>query len=250
MILLSVDVGNTRTKVGVFQDTELQQVDIFPTEELKRIPKKYDYAYAIISSVSNLPAPATLKFGEKRLLLLNHQTPLPFENKYKTPKTLGADRVAAVAGAFSLFPQKNALVIDLGSCITYDFIDDAGVYHGGSIAPGLQMRLQAMHTFTAKLPLVNINNQNIDTPLIGNSTETALLSGAVNGIIAEITQMIRMYTDKFADLQIVICGGNATLLANEIPMKISVMPELVLIGLNSILRYHLPHLDEWESTLH
>lgn len=255
MITLSVDVGNTRIKVGVFQNDELIKVDIFSTQQLLSIPENYAYEFAIISSVgvATLPVFVSQAFGKKKLFLLNYQTPLPFVNGYQTPKTLGADRVAAVAGAFSLYPKKNVLVVDAGSCITYDFIDRDARYHGGNISPGVQMRLRAMHTFTAKLPLVNLNTINKGTheiPLIGTHTETALLSGAFKGTVAEITQMIRMYSDKFADLQIVLCGGDTALLAHEMPRYIRIIPDLVLIGLNNILYYTLNNSVDWQATLH
>lgn len=248
MITLSVDIGNTRIKVGVFQNTELIKVDIFSTRQLLSIPKNYTYEFAIISSVGSIPIFTLQAFGKKKLFILNYQTPLPFINTYQTPKTLGTDRLAAIAGAFSLYPQKNVLVVDMGTCITYDFIDASARYLGGSISPGLQMRLKAMHTFTAKLPLVNLNNvleREQKIPLTGYNTETALLSGAFKGAMAEITQMIRMYSDKFADLQIILCGGDATLVAHEMNSTSRLMPDLVLIGLNNILRYTLNQSVAW-----
>lgn len=253
MTTLSVDVGNTRTKVGIFQNAELIKVDVFSTQQLLSIPENYEYEFAIISSVSALPVFVAQAFGKKKLFILNYQTPLPFVNAYQTPKTLGTDRVAAIAGAFRLYPKKNVLVIDVGTCIKYDFIDASARYHGGNISPGLQMRLKAMHTFTAKLPLVNLNTMNNSTrdiPLIGNSTETALLSGAFKGAVAEITQMIRMYSDKFADLQIILCGGDTAFLAHEMQSTLRIIPDLVLIGLNNILCYTLNNSVDWQAMLH
>lgn len=253
MITLSVDVGNTRTKVGVFQNSQLINVDIYSTQQLLSIPENYEYEFAIISSVSHLPVFVSQAFGKKKLFILNYQTPLPFVNAYQSPKTLGTDRIAAIAGAFSLYPQKNVLVIDAGSCITYDFIDATSRYQGGSISPGLQMRLRAMHTFTAKLPLVTINTfeKDIDQiPLTGTSTETALLSGAFKGTVAEIIQMIRMYSDKFADLHSILCGGDAALLAHEVQNNLKIIPDLVLIGLNNILHFTLNSRVDWQAMLH
>ena len=253
MITLSVDVGNTRAKVGVFQNAELVKVDIFSTRQLLSIPENYEYDFAIISSVGTLPVFVAQAFGQKKLFILNYQMLLPFVNAYQTPSTLGTDRIAAIAGAFRLYPQQNVLVVDAGTCITYDFIDASARYHGGGISPGLQMRLKAMHTFTAKLPLVNLSTSNISTseiPLIGSNTETALLSGTFKGTVAEITQMIRMYSDKFADLQIILCGGDTAFLAHEIQSTLKVMPDLVLIGLNNILCYTLNNRVDWQATLY
>jgi type III pantothenate kinase len=253
MITLSVDVGNTRAKVGIFENNALQQVDIFSTQELLKIPKNYEYDYAIVSSVDVLPSLFSQAFGKKKLFLLNHQTKIPFVNAYQTPNTLGSDRLAAIAGAYALYPRKNVLVIDLGSCITYDFIDNNARYLGGGISPGLQMRLKAMHTFTAKLPLVNVDltaKTGEDIPLIGNNTTSSLISGAIMGAAAEITQMIRMYSNKFADLQIILCGGDATFLTKQIPVKTRVIPDLVLAGLNSILLYNLNNSVDRHATLY
>ena len=242
MITLTVDAGNTRVKVGIFENNLLQKVDFFSSQQLLAIPDHYDYEHAIISSVNTLQPPVSQAFGKKSLFLLNYQTKIPFVNDYQTPHSLGADRLAAVAGAHALYPLMNVLVIDLGSCITLDFITSSGQYLGGSIAPGLQMRLKAMHNFTAKLPLIDLNTtqNNMDIPFIGNTTASCLLSGAVMGAAAEITQMIRMYSDKFADLQIILCGGDAAFLAGMVQTDVKVVPDLVLIGLNSILKYNLP----------
>ena len=160
-------------------------------------------------------------------------------NTYETPATIGTDRLAAVAGAQQHFPGQNALSIDAGTCITYDLIDQAGHYRGGLISPGVSMRLQAMHTFTARLPLVEADNSPFN--LTERNTVAALRSGAVGGAAAEISQMIRMYGDKFSDLQVVISGGDALQLISTIRPKhaITVVPDLILIGLNRILQHYV-----------
>ena len=147
-------------------------------------------------------------------------------------ETLGVDRIAAVCGAFALFPEKNCLVIDAGSCITYDVLDQKGNYCGGSISPGLEMRLKAMHTFTARLPLVKVNQQ---VNLIGNSTESCLQSGALYGVLAEIEGIVEKYNQNYAELRVIMCGGDASLFENQLKPTIFVAPDLVLKGLNRIL---------------
>ena len=244
MITLAVDAGNTRIKVGIFKNNVLQKVDFYPPQQFLNIPDKHEYEYVIISSVNAVDVSIHQAFGKKKLFLLNYQTKIPFVNAYQTPQTLGADRLSAIAGAYFLYPQRNVLAIDLGSCITYDFIDATGQYLGGGISPGLQMRLKAMHTFTARLPLVNLDTNvenSTSLSLIGNSTKSSLLSGAVLGAAAEITQMIRMYSDKFADLQIILCGGDAAFIAERVQTEVKIIPDLVLIGLNSILNHNLQY---------
>ncbi|UII28675.1 type III pantothenate kinase [Fulvivirga maritima] len=178
----------------------------------------------------------TLSFTERTFFFLEYNLPLPFTIDYKTPQTLGRDRVAGVAGGQYIFPNANTLVIDLGTCITYDIIDAKNVYHGGGISPGLKMRFKSLHNFTAKLPLIEPTN---DFELIGQSTKESILSGVINGMISEIDGIIRMYTDKFAHLQIIMCGGDAKFFENRIKANIFVAPELVLTGLNRILLYNV-----------
>lgn len=242
MFDLAVDIGNTYTKVGFFKENHLTKVHHQLTSEaLVNLLENTSFRTVIISSVASLPDKLTKIFARaQQVVYIDITTKLPFTNLYATPHTLGTDRIAAVAGGSFLYPEKNVLAIDAGTCITYDFIDQQKQYHGGSIAPGLQMRLKAMHTFTARLPLVNIKEISLDkTPFIGKSTQEAMLSGAIYGTASEITEMIRMYADKFADLQVVICGGDAPYLTKAIRQQHVVVPELILIGLNRILFYNV-----------
>jgi type III pantothenate kinase len=162
--------------------------------------------------------------------------PLPVVNLYATPLTLGVDRLAGVCGAQQIFPLQHCLVIDAGTCITYDFLDKEGKYYGGGISPGLKMRFQAVHTFTAKLPLVTPKGH---VPLIGNSTESCIQSGVVNGVLAELDGIIDQYGKKFEGLRVILCGGDAMFFENQLKASIFASPELVLIGLNSILNYNV-----------
>lgn len=239
---LVLDMGNTLTKACLFEEGTIRQTfTVKDQEELRQIVLESAFDTMLVSSVVDIPAwLSSLIDDDAHYLLLDASTPLPFTNLYLAAQTLGSDRLAAVAGAQKLFPGKCTLAIDAGSCITYDLLDDQQRYHGGAISPGVQMRCRAMHTFTARLPLVQIKpEQSDDISLLGNHTVGALQSGAYYGTLAEITQMIRMYEDKFANLQVVICGGDAALLSKGLKVAHQIAPELILIGLNAILDYNV-----------
>jgi type III pantothenate kinase len=235
---LVVDYGNSAAKVGIFDHQNLMEKYTLPTaDSVKDFFIKTSAANVIVSSV-NTEAAEVLSWvkPDAKKFILHHTLPLPIRNLYATPATLGADRLAGVCGARQLFPLEPCLVIDAGTCITYDFIDADGNYHGGSISPGLMMRFKAVHTFTAKLPLVT---PKVDIPLTGNSTETSIQSGVVNGMLAEIEGIILQYTKKFGDVRVILCGGDALFFENQLKASIFASPELVLIGLNSILNYNV-----------
>ena len=149
------------------------------------------------------------------------------------------DRLAGVVGAKTLYPENNCLVIDAGTCITYDFIDATGVYQGGSIAPGIRMRLEAMHTFTANLPLPDWNPQTSRPSLVSKSTEQALISGAANGTIAEAEQIIATFQEQYASTQVLVCGGDRNFFESTIKHPIFAVRNLVSIGLNRILEHNV-----------
>lgn len=233
---LALDFGNTFAKAGFFDGEELKEVTNIQLDDLSALVDERQPDHIIISSVSESLSHIKAKLTGKNLVVLKHNMPLPFKIDYKTPETLGLDRIAAVAGAQQIFPDTNCLVIDTGTCFTYDLIDKSGTYHGGGISPGIRMRFQALHNFTANLPLIEFEE---DSPLIGQSTKDSILSGVVNGTIAEITEIIGMYSDKFADLRIIICGGDAKFFENRLKASIFAAPELVLRGLNRILLYNV-----------
>jgi type III pantothenate kinase len=235
---LVVDYGNSAAKVGIFDHQNLMQKHTFPTADSVKDFFLQTPAENIIVSSVNADATEILSWAKQasKKFILHHTLPLPIRNLYATPATLGADRLAGVCGAQQLFPLEPCLVIDAGTCITYDLIDKDGNYHGGSISPGLMMRFRAVHTFTAKLPLVT-PNENI--PLIGTSTETSIQSGVVNGMLTEIEGIISQYTKKFGDVRVILCGGDALFFENQLKASIFASPELVLIGLNSILNYNV-----------
>ncbi len=238
-MVIIFDIGNTRTKTGVFEGDKLLEFRQWQPSQFEDIAL-YLRSFSV-QKVAWLASGA----AEKRLLFflkknyscteLTAATPLPFRNLYRTPHTLGRDRMAAVAGASVLFPNKNCLVIDAGTCVTYDFLDEKNNYHGGSIAPGIKMRLRAMHEQTAALPLVE--PQELGGLLVGYDTETALRTGAQLGVSLEIEGFVAAYRAKFGqNIQVVLTGGDAELLASQIECEtLFLEPYLVLKGLRAIL---------------
>jgi type III pantothenate kinase len=172
-----------------------------------------------------------------RFVMLGSKTQLPFKNLYATPETLGNDRVAAVAGAQSLFPGRDVLVIDAGTSITYDLLTAKGEYRGGGISPGLQMRFDALHTLTSKLPLIKAEREK-EIILIGNSTKTAILSGIQNGVLQEVDGIIECYKADFPGIKTLICGGDNKYFDKYLKNNIFAAPNLVLQGLMKILQFN------------
>ncbi|MBR9756767.1 MAG: type III pantothenate kinase [Algicola sp.] len=239
---LIIDVGNTAIKWAVFKAQDL----VFKTSELQgdfkenaaAIFKEFpEIVQVIVSSVGHLPE-SDISWLKQRaeLLVLNHETKLPFQNKYKTPKTLGVDRLALVSAATAQFPQKNVLVIDAGTCITYDFLSSEGVYFGGAISPGVNMRYQALNAFTAKLPLLE---KALPESCIGNTTNQAIHAGVVCGVLNEIDGFIEKYRRQYPDLTVILTGGDANFLSKQLKSSIFANSNFLLEGLNHILRFNL-----------
>ena len=192
---LVIDVGNTLVKLAVFKQEKIVHLATFPdleTNTVRRTLNQFkDIKRCIVGSVRSLNTEVINELATIiPLTILGPDTSLPVTHNYKTFDTLGADRIAGVVASNHLFPGRNILLIETGTCITYDFIDAGGVYHGGGISPGLNMRLSALHTFTDKLPLIEPVR---DPVLIGDSTETSILSGVVNGMKAEVEGIISRY---------------------------------------------------------
>lgn len=235
---LIVDVGNTYIKLAVFSKLTLVE-KIVVTEvdlivKLNDIKSKYnDISHAIISSV-NIFLESGLKFLKEnyRVLVLDHNTKIPFKNLYSTPKTLGIDRIALVAASVNLYKDKNVLVIDAGTCITFDFINDKNEYLGGAISPGIRMRYKALHNQTAKLPLLETE---VPQFLIGDSTSNSIHSGVINGIVKEIDGVIQEYSEKYTDLTIILTGGDTNFLSKQLKSSIFANSNFLLEGLNFIL---------------
>ena len=233
----SIDVGNSRIKVGIFDAKGVLQKSSSLKNEDKLISflKSENIDSVIISDVGNANSLlSTLNREITKVLVLNRNIPLPIEIAYKSPETLGIDRLAAAVGALN-YHSGPLLVIDAGSCITIDFIDSQNVFQGGIITPGLEMRLKAMHTFTASLPLLELSLPGTEIP---DTTSEAMLTGAVIGSKHELIGFINHFKAKYPDLKVIICGGNANYFDKMIELDIFVLPNLVLEGLNAILRYN------------
>ena len=192
----------------------------------------------IISSVGavNQDVVDVLMQKSKHFMELTADTPLPICNLYKTPQTLGKDRLAAVVGAYALFPCKDILVFDAGTALTIDFIDKDGNYHGGNISPGLNMRFRALHDYTEKIFL---QSQCDEYELIGNTTASAIVSGVQNGMIFEVEKYIDHFVKKYPQLVKIFTGGDMKFLVNNIESCIFAEPNLVIKGLNNIVKFNL-----------
>jgi type III pantothenate kinase len=236
---ITVDVGNTSVKAAIFEGDELLDRFSFSTEaELKSFLENFSGRNVIISSVSREAAEigSWIKADGVTVITLSPWLSLPVRNMYKTPETLGMDRLAGACGAKALFPLDDCLVVDIGTCIKYDFVDSRSVYHGGAISPGLTMRFKAMNAFTARLPLVELNEQ---PDLIGNTTRSCLQSGVFYGMAEEINGIIGNYKEKFPGLRAILTGGDSHFFENKLKASIFASPELVLRGLNSILLHNV-----------
>lgn len=235
-----VDSGNTFSKIGWFEHNTMLgcRYGLSFSELMETVNAFGDSPDSILYSSVNVPV-ETFK-GHLQLkvpvLHLTNEVHVPIAKNYDTPDTLGVDRIAASVGAVVVVGGGNVLVIDMGSCITCDYVDADNVFQGGMILPGMKMRYKAMHTFTARLPLV----ETVDSPpLIGKSTVSCMQSGVVNGIISEINGIIENFRNNYKDCSVVMCGGDLTFFENHIKPPIFAVPELVLIGLNRILQYNV-----------
>lgn len=241
---LAIDVGNTRTKLGVFSGHSLLLQEQVSSEEaaakILSLSTNHSAENIILSSVAGTFSASEVNRLRQgcRWLVLDERTPLPIQNRYRTPATLGKDRLAAVVGAWAAFSQQTCLVIDAGTCITYDLLLDNGDYLGGNIAPGLHMRLRAMHTFTARLPEVDVLDILSGDYWLGGSTTEAMQNGAQAGALLEVEGWISYCEREFGVLNVIFTGGDADFFAKHLKRKIFVNQNLVLEGLNEILIYN------------
>ncbi|MCK0157363.1 type III pantothenate kinase [Cellulophaga sp. F20128] len=238
---LIIDAGNTSVKMAVYKGKALVSfATIMPLDflnSLKIIFNEFPYIKnAIVSSVRTLGEEDVKQLSVYcKVHVLNATTKIPFKNGYGTPKTLGVDRIALATAAFYHNRNGNTLVIDAGSCVTYDIITSKGEYLGGAISPGVSMRFNAMHNQTANLPLVEKEG---DFELIGNSTITGMQSGVVNGICFEIDGIISQYKARFADLTVILTGGDAQFLSKRLKNTIFAHSNFLVEGLNCLLEYN------------
>lgn len=241
-MILTIDVGNTNIKVAVFEQVDLIEKFVFQKNDfekkIEKILKKYPKSTkAVLSSVGKLDKNEISWLKSRiNLLEINQDSTFPFKNLYKTPKTLGVDRMVLAAGAVLLYPNQNIVIIDAGTCVTYDFVTQNGEYLGGAISPGLRLRYESLHSFTAKLPLLE---KKWPENYIGNSTVEAIHSGVVNGLCHEIEGFISQYSVKNEQFTIILTGGDANFLANRFKSTIFADENFLLKSLQQIHSYSL-----------
>lgn len=238
---LCIDQGNSCTKVGLFVENNLVEClsfNEFSRCDVDELFRNFEIENCILSSVTNNDE-ELLKYLEdksKVFIELTHQTAIPITNNYKTPETLGKDRLAAIIGAAYLKPTSNILVIDAGTAITYDFVDANMVYWGGNISPGINIRLRSLHDFTQKLPAVEAKPTD---QFLGIDTESSILSGVIQGIVFEMNGYMDTIKIKYPQLSIFLTGGSTFYFDTKLKNTIFAEKNLVLIGINRILQYNV-----------
>lgn len=239
---LCIDWGNTLVKAGLFQNGQLVSTHAYAPADAQikiiDLVEEHKPAYAILSSVTTRSSEleALITSRVKRLVIMTERTHTPIMNAYSSD-TVGVDRLAMAVGAWHEYPGKNNLVICLGTCITYNFVQNNKTFRGGAISPGLNMRLKAMHEFTDQLPSVDMNGEVL---LLGYDTETCMRSGAVYGIQSEIEGMVKAFSAQYADFNAVLTGGDMSYFAGKLKCEIFADPDIILKGLNIILKHNVP----------
>lgn len=239
-MLLTVDVGNSRIKAAVFEQDTLVELFVANPKEAAvffsgifiKYPKIKSAIYASVGKIEDEVLDLLQKHVE--IQIIDHTTVLPFTNNYMTPKTLGVDRVVLAAGATLLYPKQNRLVIDVGTCVTYDFIDQNNRYLGGAISPGIVLRYKSLNDYTQNLPLLESNSNEI---FIGNSTDNSIHSGVINGLTYEIDGFISQYFLKYQDLTVILTGGDAEFLAKRLKNTIFANSNFLLDSLRLLSTY-------------
>ena len=241
-MLLAVDIGNTRIKAAVFKHDTILESFVFDKSELEIYLSKILQTYPdcrdwIVASVGGIEKEVFLTFASRaNIHFVSHQDAFPFENRYATPQTLGIDRMVLAAGAVWQYPGQNRLVIDAGTCVTYDFIDADNKYWGGAISPGLRLRYESLHRFTAKLPLLG---KEAPQDFIGNTTNQSIHSGVVQGLAHEIDGFIGQYRERYPKFIIILTGGDAEFLANRLKNTIFANSNFLLESLNQTFQHKI-----------
>jgi type III pantothenate kinase len=236
---LVVDIGNSSIKLALLDGGEIlirSRIETLSEQSLKEFLSGRKPDKTIISSVKDIPAVLTDFAGgvSGMVHILSHLSKFPFTIGYKTPETLGPDRIAAVAGAFYHFHGTDSLVIDAGTALTYEFLEGT-VYSGGNISPGIETRFRALHNFTGRLPLISETGE---FTFPGTSTTDAIIAGVVSGVIFEINEYIRTFEEKHRNSVVILTGGEGKFLKDKISEKVKYMPDIVTDGLNFILEYN------------
>ncbi len=242
---LILDAGNTCIKAFIFSNNDIKNRFIFNysnfIENLNKNTVGYNFEHIFIMGLTNIHKYLQgfdFDIFGKNTIFFDKYTKIPIENCYATPNTLGQDRIAAAVGASVIFPNCNVLIIDAGTCITFDYLDKGRKFLGGSISPGLKMRAKAMNYYTSALPQINLDDIDV-LPKIANSTQLALQNGVVVGVINEIEGYINKIDEIFDDAKIILTGGDTVFLAKRLKNMIFAEPNLVAIGLNKILAYNV-----------
>ncbi|MFV0377369.1 MAG: type III pantothenate kinase [Mangrovibacterium sp.] len=238
---LIIDIGNTRCKWAIFANNAMLSVhsstDLTVALLQQIFAETPDIAAVIVSSVRKFPndCRSFLRGSTSYFIELTHQTPVPITTRYKTPETLGLDRLAAAIGAASLYPATPLLVVDAGTAITIDLVSDRNEYLGGNISPGIETRFKALNHFTEKLPLVELTNE---FDLVGTDTQSAIRAGVQQGVLFEIDSYIALFRKEQPNLTSIVAGGHAPFLAKQLHETVVLHEHLTLYGLNRILEYN------------
>ena len=234
---LVVDIGNNFFKLGIFENSNLvfsffdknDKIDV----EIEKIIRSYTkITSALISNVSSIKINDILNKLNIKIYELDSTFIFPFKLNYKTPESLGNDRLALAAAATILFPNSNNLVIDAGTCITIDFIDNNNHFMGGSISPGVKMRYDSLNHYTANLPLLK-NENNFNYP--GDSTNASIHAGIIGGVSNEINGFIKQINSRNNKVNVILTGGDAKILSKTLKITIFANQNFILEGLNCIL---------------
>ena len=238
---LCFDFGNTRKKVAVFNEAEIVKAIVLPDDSVETIQSlinEFQPTKSILSSViDHNTVIEELLASKTKFHKLSHLTRVSFTTPVGKPETIGADRLALCAAAVYYYPTTNNLIIGMGSCVTYNFINKYHEFVGGSISPGLEMRLKALNYYTAKLPLVKADS---NLPLIGYDTTTNILSGVVLGLAKEIDGFIEAYRERFRNFNVLLTGGDIVYLGSHLKNKIFADPDLIFKGLYAISEVNNP----------
>ncbi len=243
---LIIDIGNSFTKVALFKGKDISHLSSYKTNVLKNLIKdikslkkensKINKAIISVTGLEHFELERFLSANFELFTKLNHKTKIPINNLYKSPETLGKDRLSAVVAANNIFPNNNVLVFDSGTALTIDFINKERKYFGGSISPGIMMRFKALNYFTDKLPEIKIDSNFYD--IFGKTTEDAIKSGVQNGILNEVEGYINKFSEEYSNLKIIFTGGDTFFFEKRLKKRIFADPNLVLRGLNIILEYN------------
>ncbi|HUS85965.1 MAG TPA: type III pantothenate kinase [Bacteroidales bacterium] len=234
---LAVDIGNSSSKLALFKDNEIAalfRIEGAPGSKVIELTGTHDLDAIIVSDVSprkdeNQSEIISLKIP---VHFLSSESRFPFSINYKTPSSLGTDRLASVAGAYNMWKTHNVLIIDAGTALTYDFLSSAGEYMGGNISPGLSMRFKALNRYTGRLPLIY---PKADFKLLGDDTESAIRAGVELGLVFEINEYIRTFDKRYKDLKVIMTGGDSEVLSGHIKFSFTFEPDLIVEGLNYLL---------------